>query len=290
MAEVPFGWLIPLDPLLGREHLRRRGDPSFPLRVLPRRPTARPASSPGSRALSFSSWRSRSGSPGYLLPWNTLVVLRHQSRERTFRRRSHGSGRSSREFFAGGSDVTGATLSRFYGIHVAILPATATILLGVHLYLVQLHGMSVPPRSNAKAPRRTMKFFPDFLLRDMVGWLIAVASLAVLCVFFPWELGRESRIPSLRRRPVFVPNGDLLSMFQALKYFPATIAGIPGELFGIVGFGVIGLVVLLVPFLDRKAVEGRSLPGGTGSACSCSSRRSSSRCWRCCRRPEQERR
>jgi quinol-cytochrome oxidoreductase complex cytochrome b subunit len=49
-------------------------------------------------------------------------------------------------------------------------------------------------------------------------------------------------------------------MFQALKYFPATIAGIPGELFGIVGFGVIGLVVLLVPFLDRKAVEGRSSP------------------------------
>jgi quinol-cytochrome oxidoreductase complex cytochrome b subunit len=49
-------------------------------------------------------------------------------------------------------------------------------------------------------------------------------------------------------------------MFQALKYLPATIAGIPGELFGIVGFGVIGLVIVLVPFLDRKASSGRSSP------------------------------
>ena len=44
----------------------------------------------------------------------------------------------------GGDDVTGATLSRFYGLHVAILPAITTVLVTVHLLLVQRQGMSVP--------------------------------------------------------------------------------------------------------------------------------------------------
>src|SRR6185503_12811028 len=47
-------------------------------------------------------------------------------------------------FLRGGDDVTGATLTRFYGIHVAILPAIMTVLLGVHLLLIQRQGMSLP--------------------------------------------------------------------------------------------------------------------------------------------------
>src|SRR4026208_1011447 len=44
----------------------------------------------------------------------------------------------------GGDDVTGATLSRFYGLHVAVLPAIATLFVAIHLLLVQRQGMSVP--------------------------------------------------------------------------------------------------------------------------------------------------
>jgi cytochrome b6 len=198
------------------------------------------------------------GFSGYLLPWNTLSYFATKVGT-DVPAQIPWIGPLLSRILRGGSDVTGATLSRFYGIHVAILPATATFLLGVHLYLVQLHGMSVPPKIEREGAPRRMKFFPDFLLRDMVGWLIAVALLAVLCVFLPWELGKKAD-PFASAPAGIRPEWYFLSMFQALKYFPATIAGIPGELFGIVGFGVIGLVVLLVPFLDRKAVEGRSSP------------------------------
>ena len=40
-------------------------------------------------------------------------------------------------------------------------------------------------------------------------------------------------------------------MFQTLKYLPPHILGIEGELLGILGFGLAGLVLALVPFLDR---------------------------------------
>jgi len=198
------------------------------------------------------------GFSGYLLPWNTLSYFATKVGT-DVPAQIPGIGPLLSRILRGGSDVTGATLSRFYGIHVAILPATATILLGIHLYLVQLHGMSVPPAVEREGPPRRMKFFPDFLLRDMVGWLIAVALLAILCVFLPWELGRKAD-PFAPAPAGIRPEWYFLSMFQALKYLPPTIAGIPGELFGIVGFGAIGLVVILVPFLDAKAIDGRSSP------------------------------
>jgi quinol-cytochrome oxidoreductase complex cytochrome b subunit len=49
-------------------------------------------------------------------------------------------------------------------------------------------------------------------------------------------------------------------MFQTLKYLPAHIAGIEGEILGIVGFGLGGLFLLLMPFLDRRAARGEPSP------------------------------
>ena len=39
-----------------------------------------------------------------------------------------------RRLMRGGNDVTGATLTRFYGIHVAILPALVTVVLWGSIY------------------------------------------------------------------------------------------------------------------------------------------------------------
>ena len=81
------------------------------------------------------------GFTGYLLPWNELAFF--ATRVGT---EIPGVvpvvGSFLRRLLRGGDDVTGATLTRFYGIHVAVLPAIVTIVLGLHLFLVQKHGMS----------------------------------------------------------------------------------------------------------------------------------------------------
>jgi quinol-cytochrome oxidoreductase complex cytochrome b subunit len=48
-------------------------------------------------------------------------------------------------------------------------------------------------------------------------------------------------------------------MFQTLKLLPGHILGIEGEVIGVLGFGAAGLVLLLIPFLDRgtSARQGR---------------------------------
>jgi quinol-cytochrome oxidoreductase complex cytochrome b subunit len=147
--------------------------------------------------------------------------------------------------------VSGATLSRFYGIHVAILPAVTTVLLGLHLLLVQRHGMSVPPRVGEEKASRRMRFFPDFLLRDMVGWLIAIGLLAALSAFFPWELGKKAD-PFASAPAGIRPEWYFLWMFQGLKYLPSKVAGIPGETLGVLFFGLLATALVAVPWLDRR--------------------------------------
>ncbi len=131
-----------------------------------------------------------------------------------------------------------------------------TLMLGLHLLLVQQKGMSVPPSIEKRGPGRSMRFVPDFLLRDMVGWLTAVGLLAALAAFFPWELGRKAD-PFAPAPAGIRPEWYFLSMFQGLKYLPAEIAGIPGETLGVVFFSLLAAAIVVVPLIDRGASRGR---------------------------------
>jgi cytochrome b6 len=198
------------------------------------------------------------GFSGYLLPWNTLSYFATKVGT-DVPAQIPGIGPLLSRILRGGSDVTGATLSRFYGIHVAILPALTTLVLGLHLVLVQKKGMSVPLSVERKKGWRSMPFVPDFLLRDMVGWLTAVGLLAALSAFFPWELGRKAD-PFSPAPAGIRPEWYFLWMFQGLKYLPAEIAGVPGETLGVLFFCALALVFLAVPLLDRGASAGRASP------------------------------
>jgi len=196
------------------------------------------------------------GFTGYLLPWNELAYFATKvGTEITGAVPLVGPflGRLLR----GGSEVTGATLTRFYGIHVAVLPALAGMLVGLHLYLVQRHGMSVPPgieRSGA-APRGR-PLVPHIKHRDLVGWLSALAVLAILAAYSPAELGRKAD-PFLPAPAGIRPEWYFMFMFQTLKYLPSYILGIEGEIVGIVGFGLGGLFLVLIPLLDRRTARGQ---------------------------------
>jgi quinol-cytochrome oxidoreductase complex cytochrome b subunit len=256
MAEVPFGWLIRslhawsanLMILALFVHL---------FSVLLLKAYRRPREMTWFSGVALFGIALGFGFTGYLLPWNELAYFATKvGTEIT------GAvpvvGHFMLRLLRGGDEVTGATLTRFYGIHVAVLPAIVTALLGLHLYLVQKHGMSVPPSvEHAGGPRRTMPFVPDFLLRDIVGWLSALALLAALAAFFPAELGKKA--DPFAPAPVGIkPEWYFMFTFQTLKYLPAKILGIDGEVVGIVGFGLGGVFLLALPLLDRRAARGES--------------------------------
>lgn len=200
------------------------------------------------------------GFSGYLLPWNTLSYFATMV----------GTniagvlpviGDFLLRFLRGGETVSEATLTRFFGFHVAILPTVTALLLLLHLWLIQKQGMSVPPSVERDFQQRgavppSVRFFPGFLLRELMGWYLALGVLAGLAALFPWELGIKAD-PFASAPPGIKPEWYFLFMFQTLKYIPARIAGLDGEVLGIMAFGVGGLLWMLVPFLNRQPIEGR---------------------------------
>ncbi len=200
------------------------------------------------------------GFSGYLLPWNELAFFATKV----------GTdiagvipviGEPVKEFLRGGPDVTGATLSRLFGFHVALFPGIFTVLLGLHLIMIQRQGISEPfhyseqKKNGDKPEKKTMPFFPNFLLRDLLLWLIVLNVLAILAVFFPAELGHKAD-PFGSAPTGIQPEWYFLFMFQSLKYLPAHIWFLDGEVVGILLFGFAGILWLMVPFWDRKSSRG----------------------------------
>jgi quinol-cytochrome oxidoreductase complex cytochrome b subunit len=83
------------------------------------------------------------GFTGYLLPWDQKALWGS----------TVGSeilgvipviGNALLELLRGGPDITGLTLTRFYGIHMLVLPALAFIFLGFHFVIIRRQGISGP--------------------------------------------------------------------------------------------------------------------------------------------------
>jgi cytochrome b6 len=196
------------------------------------------------------------GFSGYLLPWNELAFFATKVGT-DIAGAIPVIGNFIKVFLRGGEDVSGATLSRMFGFHVALFPGLFTILLAVHLLLVQTQGMSEPlDMEKSLSKKKAMPFFPNFLLRDLLLWLLVLNLLAILAVFFPSELGRKA--DPLAPAPAGIrPEWYFLFMFQTLKYIPAHILFIEGEVFGILMFGLAGFLWILIPFWDVKSSRGQ---------------------------------
>ena len=192
------------------------------------------------------------GFSGYLLPWNELSFFATRIGTDMVSKVPLAGGWLL-TLLRGGEEVTGATLTRFFGIHVAVLPMATAALVGLHLALIQRQGIHEPehlPR------RRPLPFLPNFVLREAVVWLLGLAALAALAAFFPWELGVKAD-PFAAAPAGIKPEWYFLFMFETLKLLPAHVLGIEGELVGLAAFSLAGAVWFLVPVLDRGDGRGR---------------------------------
>src|SRR6516225_1342418 len=90
------------------------------------------------------------GFTGYLLPWDQTaywasVVGINLNGTAPF------LGPWLAQFLRGGQDITGATLTRFYSLHMLVIPGGLIALIGLHLYLVIRLGVTSPPWSKDAA-------------------------------------------------------------------------------------------------------------------------------------------
>jgi len=181
------------------------------------------------------------GLTGYLLPWDqraywaTVVAI-------NISKLTPGIGELAAAFLRGGSEIGALTLTRWYAVHVLVLPALLVTLVAAHLYLMRRHGISGPVTAK---PGRSEMFFPYQASRDMTVAILAGVLLAVLA----YRGAPALEPPADPTSSDYIPRPDwyFLGLFQLLKYFPGKweVVGalvIPGLVMGFLA---------LLPWLDR---------------------------------------
>jgi len=182
------------------------------------------------------------GLTGYLLPWDqraywATVVTVNIARSTPF------VGNFIASVMRGGPVIGALTLSRWYSVHVILLPIAVLLFVVIHLYLMRRHGIAghFKPRPLPASP-----FYPVHAVKDTLV-IAAVFTVLFWCaIHFGASLERMAD-PS---DATYVPRPEwyFLGLFQLLKYFPGRL-----EPVGAIGVPtlIIGLLFLL-PFLDRK--------------------------------------
>jgi len=196
------------------------------------------------------------GFTGYLLPWDmksywATVVATNIPKDTPV------IGGFITRMIRGGETVSGLTLTRFYAIHMLLLPALLAAFTAFHIYLVRIHNLAVSGSSHTgKNACATYRFFPEHMFRSALvfaGVFAVIAALAVLRAP-PREAIAGTLIDSYLPRPEWY----FMWLFQFLTYFPGR-----WESVGSLATPAIGLALLFaVPFLGKS--RQRPLAMGVG--------------------------
>ena len=194
------------------------------------------------------------GFTGYLLPWDDLSLSATKVGT-DIPKAIPGIGIWITKLLRGGEDVTGDTITRFFSIHVSILPMAILLLLAVHVYLIQRHGSSLPlDLEQKKAKVRAIPFWPNFIYREAMVWLILVGALLTIAVCLPHPLGEPADLMAPAPEGI-KPEWYFLFLFQTLKIFPGHVLFVSGETLAVLLILAAGLAFFFLPFIDNKPAQ-----------------------------------
>ncbi|MCW8880370.1 MAG: cytochrome bc complex cytochrome b subunit [Kangiellaceae bacterium] len=197
---------------------------------------------------------------GYLLPWGNMsywgaqVIINLFSAIPVY-------GADIVEWIRGDFLISGATLTRFFALHVVALPMA--LLLMVFLHIVALHkvGSNNPDGIEIKKykdengiPLDGIPFHPYYTVKDIVG-VAGFLFIFCLIIFFAPEMGGFFLEP-----PNFTPADPLKTPahIAPVWYFTpyySILRAVPDQQLGVVAMAASLIVMFFLPWLDRAKVK-----------------------------------
>ncbi|MBI3819526.1 MAG: cytochrome bc complex cytochrome b subunit [Planctomycetes bacterium] len=139
----------------------------------------------------------------------------------------------------GGDNISDNTLTRFFVLHIGILPTALFLILCSHIFLVRLHGVAQVDSKRA-ADRKSFPFFPDHMLTECLVFLTITIVLNTLACAFP--AGLAERADPLNPPMHIKPEWYFFFTFRWLK--------LTGLETAVVTTGMAGAVLFFWPFID----------------------------------------
>jgi ubiquinol-cytochrome c reductase cytochrome b subunit len=152
----------------------------------------------------------------------------------------------------GGDQLGALTLTRFYAMHIVVLPAFLGVLVTFHLYLLRKHG---PMRSLKDTSTDTEPFFPKQLLRDLVTISLGLTALAATAMIIrgphsgPLDFTDTSYVPK--------PEWYFMSHYELLRFTPPALYTVATFYFP----NLLFIFLALLPWLDKaKGIAPKERP------------------------------
>ncbi len=133
------------------------------------------------------------------------------------------------------------TLPRFFILHAAVLPVAMILVLGIHIAIIRLQGVTeFPVPGDSKARVKHFNFYPDHLYTELLIGLFLMILLTTLATIFPAGMG--PRADPLTTPELIKPEWYFYAAFRWLKLMPLTAA--------VLSTGFIVFVMFAWPFID----------------------------------------
>ena len=149
----------------------------------------------------------------------------------------------AKQMLLAGQSYNEQTLSRFYILHAAVLPATIVLLLMVHIAFIRLHGISEIAQEEHPGDEENngyFNFFPDHVMSELMIGLALMIILSVLATVLPATMG--PRADALVTPEVIKPEWFFYVSFRWLKMFSLT--------FAVLSSGLIVMAMFVWPWID----------------------------------------
>ncbi|WP_348268743.1 cytochrome b N-terminal domain-containing protein [Edaphobacter paludis] len=183
---------------------------------------------------------------GYLLPWDekayfATAVGTNLVAEVPF------IGPILQKLLRGGDQMGTLTLSRFYVLHVFVLPAMIIGFVAAHVFFFRKAGAAGPIREDPIKPKLpAVPFYPRQVFMDAVFAVVLIGILAIIAKAIPMSLGPAANPADTHFLPR--PEWYYRPAFQWLKY----LSGHWSLMGGIFLPALLALIFAGAPFLDRR--------------------------------------
>ena len=157
--------------------------------------------------------------------------------------------------------ISGATLNRFFALHVIALPLVLVMLVAMHILALHEVGSNNPDGIDIKKhkdengwPLDAVAFHPYFTVKDMIGVAGFLFFFCAIIFFKPDMWGYFLEKPNFEVANGLKTPAHIAPVWYFTPFY-AILRAVPDKLLGVIMMGLSIVVLFLLPWLDRCKVR-----------------------------------